>query len=425
MTKALITTIDGTLCDHIGIAWVRYLGANKLIDEELFEQHEHLIEAYSDGLLDPPVFVQEWTSVYANIAREQKESEFEKYARKFSTAFIKTIPPISFSLIKHFKDNGYKIFALTFSPVLPAKIIAEHMGINELRATELEVKKGKYTGEILTNFHKLGSEGESIVHDIIIENGIDTSKSFALGSTLNDLSLLQSVAYPIVLNPKGRLADYAKERGFWIANEENVLALIDNIEKSGAKSTFEQMKFIYETGVLKYTPRSGWAHIHIENPESVAEHVFRASVIAYLLAIEENADPHKCASALVMHELGECRIGDVNKITAKYWESKKDAEKIAVNEMVERLDAKKKQKVLDAVNGFNDEKINSICRDADLLENLVSAREYEFKGYVHAREWIKRITPNLKTATAKKWALALSEMDPHSWWFGIKTLQIR
>ncbi len=425
MCKAVITDVDGTLCDYIGIAWIRYLGANKLIEEDIFDQHEHLVEAYGRGLIDHINFMREWVIIYGQAVKGHRESDLHKYAKKFFMAFSKTIPEHSISLIRHFKSKGYRVFAITASPIVPTKLVLEHIGITEFVSTEPESKNGKYTGEILTTFHESENGKADIVQDLITTNGIDTSKSFALGDTIHDIPLLESVAYPIAINPKGTLADYAAENGFWIANYENVLSVVDSIEKSGKKSAFEQMKFIYETGMLKYTPRSGWAHVQVDNPESVAEHVFRSSVIAYLLAIEEGEDPNKCASALVMHELGECRIGDINKLTAKYWEAKNDAEKIAVSDMVERLDTKKKQKVLEAVNGFNSEKIVTICKDADMLENLVSAREYEFKGYVHAREWIKRIKSKLQTNTAKKWAHALSKMDPNSWWFGIKTLKIR
>ncbi|MEM4332127.1 MAG: HD domain-containing protein [Candidatus Micrarchaeia archaeon] len=424
MCKALITDVDGTLCDSIGIAWMRYLGANQIIDESIFNQHENLVEAYESGLIDHPNFAHEWVAVYGAAIRGKNESELIRYARRFFSAFSKTIPEYSFQLVKHFRDKGYRIFAITVSPAIPSKLVLEHIGIYDFIATELEVINEVYTGKILTALHEPESGKAGAVADIITKNGIDTSKSFALGDTIHDIPLLESVAYPIALNPKPDLARYAKENDLWIADGNNLLEVIDKVETSGKKSPFEQMKFIYETGVLKYTQRSGWAHIQVDSPETVAEHVFRASVIAYLLAIEEGKDPHKCTSAVVMHELGECRIGDINKITSKYWENKKDSERVAANDMAERLDEKKKKKVLEALDCFGKKEIADICMDADLLENLVTAREYEFKGYVHAREWVKRIQTKLKTATAQKWARALAKMDPHAWWFGIKTLKI-
>ncbi|MCX8200250.1 MAG: HAD-IB family phosphatase [Candidatus Micrarchaeota archaeon] len=425
MCKAVITDVDGTLCDSIGIAWMRYLGANQLIDEAVFNQHENLVDAYECGLIDHPNFAQEWIAIYGVAIKGKTESELMKYARRFFSAFAKTIPDYSFQLVRHFKSRGYRVFAVTVSPAIPARLVLEHIGINDFAATEPEVENGAYTGRMLTELHTPGHGKANAVLDIISKNGIDTSRSFALGDTIHDIPMLESVAYPIALNPKQDLARYAAENGFWIADGNNILDVIEKIEKGTEKSTFEQMKFVYEAGMLKYTPRSGWAHIQVDSPESVAEHVFRASVIAYLLAVEEGEDPCKCASALVMHELGECRIGDVNKITARYWENKSDSEKVAAADMAKRLDDKKKKKVLEALDCFGKKKIADICRDADLLENLATAREYEFKGYVHAREWIKRIQPILVTATGRKWGRALAKMDPNLWWFGIKSQKIR
>jgi hypothetical protein len=42
--------------------------------------------------------------------------------------------------------------------------------------------------------------------------------------------------------------------------------------------------FLYEIGLLKRYPRTGWALAGVRVAESVAEHSFRASVIAVIIA---------------------------------------------------------------------------------------------------------------------------------------------
>jgi hypothetical protein len=51
----------------------------------------------------------------------------------------------------------------------------------------------------------------------------------------------------------------------------------------------------YEMGLLKRYPRTGWALAGVPVAESVAEHSFRASVIAAVIAATEDADPQRAA----------------------------------------------------------------------------------------------------------------------------------
>lgn len=48
--------------------------------------------------------------------------------------------------------------------------------------------------------------------------------------------------------------------------------------------------YIFEAGMLKRVKRSGWWAEQIKNPESVAEHSWRASVLAFILANLEGFD---------------------------------------------------------------------------------------------------------------------------------------
>ena len=45
--------------------------------------------------------------------------------------------------------------------------------------------------------------------------------------------------------------------------------------------------FLYEMGLLKRCRRTGWWVAGVDDPESIAEHSFRAALIGYLLAVLE------------------------------------------------------------------------------------------------------------------------------------------
>jgi putative hydrolases of HD superfamily len=93
--------------------------------------------------------------------------------------------------------------------------------------------------------------------------------------------------------------------------------------------------FIFELSQLKRQVHAGWWKVGVKNPATVAEHVFRAAQIGYILAVmEEDADPEKTASIVLFHDNAEARIGDQDKVAARYF-STKEAELKAFTEQTE------------------------------------------------------------------------------------------
>ncbi|MBI4399321.1 HD domain-containing protein, partial [Candidatus Micrarchaeota archaeon] len=76
--------------------------------------------------------------------------------------------------------------------------------------------------------------------------------------------------------------------------------------------------FLYEVGLLKRTPRSGWLTIGIKDCESVAEHSFRCAILGYVLARMEKANVEKIVLLCLFHDVPEARIGDLHLIARKY-----------------------------------------------------------------------------------------------------------
>src|SRR2546423_9298993 len=68
----------------------------------------------------------------------------------------------------------------------------------------------------------------------------------------------------------------------------------------------------------KRVKRSGWWVAGIDNPESVAEHSFRAALLGYILASLEGADPQKTAMICLFHDMGEARINDLHRVARRY-----------------------------------------------------------------------------------------------------------
>lgn len=65
-----------------------------------------------------------------------------------------------------------------------------------------------------------------------------------------------------------------------------------------------------KAGVLKNTVREGWKRAGIDEPESVADHSFRAAFIALILGEEWDLDGFKLVKLLLVHDIAESVIGD-------------------------------------------------------------------------------------------------------------------
>lgn len=180
-------------------------------------------------------------------------------------------------------------------------------------------------------------------------------------------------------------------------------------------------KYAYEVGQLKRVKRSGWWTAGISDPESVAEHSFRTAVLAYILASLEGADPQKAAVICLFHDMGESRIGDLHHIAKRYISAKAGEER-AIEEQVSRLP----QEVANDLLLFMHDYIESatlesrIAHDADLLECIVQAREYQVQGYEEVQDWITNSYTSLQTDSAKSLADACIHMEPNAWWQGLK-----
>jgi len=152
----------------------------------------------------------------------------------------------------------------------------------------------------------------------------------------------------------------------------------------------------------------------VKNYETVAEHNFRAAQIGYFLAKLENyVKPEEVVTMLIFHDLEECRIGDFHKVANRYISVNR--EKI-VFDQVENLDH------------FSDEILNywrqieersivagTIAKDADLLEQALTAKELLEKGYKYAQDWINNVGKRLRTKSAKKIWEELQKIDSNSW----------
>lgn len=176
----------------------------------------------------------------------------------------------------------------------------------------------------------------------------------------------------------------------------------------------EIANFLFETGMLKRTPRTGLQFLG-SGKESVAEHSYRAIVIGYTLAkLCMEADEARVLKLMLFHDILETRTGDLNYVNKKYVGV--DEEKAAA-ELADSLPFGNELK--DLLKEFREKKTQEslIANDADQLELILMLKEYGDLGNKYADEWISFALKRLHTVQAKALAESILSADSAEWWF--------
>jgi len=178
------------------------------------------------------------------------------------------------------------------------------------------------------------------------------------------------------------------------------------------------VEFMFEVGMLKKTPRTGYQFLGTGG-ESVADHSFRTAVIGYVLAsMHPEADRGKVILMCLFHDFPEARTGDHNYVNKKYVVVDEDK---AIQDQVTGLPfGDEVSRLLREFNAI--ETLESrLSKDADQLDLILELKEQLDLGNRHAEEWLSFALKRLLTESGKRLASEIMTTERDSWWFDKKT----
>jgi putative hydrolase of HD superfamily len=189
------------------------------------------------------------------------------------------------------------------------------------------------------------------------------------------------------------------------------------LKKKRTKETIESIvNFIYESGMLSKTPRSGLWYLGT-GKQSVAEHITRTALIAYALSyLTPEADKGKVVLMCLMHDLGEGRTSDLSYVHQKYGRLK---ETEAVDDLSKSVPFGEEIKGLYKEYKARETLEAKIVKDADYLEWLATLREEEIKGNKKAKAWASIAFKRLKTPIGIKIGKQILATHPDDWFFNV------
>ncbi|MEI8348542.1 MAG: HD domain-containing protein [Candidatus Omnitrophota bacterium] len=184
------------------------------------------------------------------------------------------------------------------------------------------------------------------------------------------------------------------------------------------------LEFIAEAGMLKRVQRSGWSVLGIKGAESVADHSFRCAVLGYVLAHMEKVSPYKVLLMTLFNDIHEARITDLHKMAQTYLDTQ-EAEDTCYTAQVRPLPFSMRTELesLHCEYRRQHSQESIIARDADILECLIQAKEYQEHGFLQAAKFMHKAPKFLKTKSAKVlWQLA-KKTALNDWWFRLSSFK--
>jgi len=140
------------------------------------------------------------------------------------------------------------------------------------------------------------------------------------------------------------------------------------------------IEFFTEVMKLKKVKRSGWIVSGVKDVESVADHSFMTTLMTLILGKNRNIDLNKALKMAIIHDIAECKIGDI--ITWKnYHKPEKEKKEMEEKEMTELLSSlgPEGKEYLDIWEEY--EKMETpeskFVQSIDKFEMVLQALEYE------------------------------------------------
>ena len=180
------------------------------------------------------------------------------------------------------------------------------------------------------------------------------------------------------------------------------------------------LSFLQQSLVLTKMQRRHKRHLG-NSDDSIAEHTYHASLIAYCLCRMEGLNHEQGLKAMGMtliHDVAEVRTADHGFVEKHYVEINEDK---ANKDTFLKMDFGKDLFDLNAEFEAKETQIAKIVKDADSLQQIFLEWDLMWQGNLIAKKWFesdfKDRVPGLRTESAKKIAESLKTSNPNEWWW--------
>jgi len=207
-----IFDLDNTLLDgDSDYLWGRFLCDQGLVDAKSYEiENQRFYEEYKTGVLD----IFEFLTFSLQPLSIRSMEELAILHEKFMDSIIRPrITPAARQLLEKHRKNGDFLLIITATNLFITAPIAQELGVDDIIATDAEIKNERYTGKVEGT--PCFREGKvTRLEQWLKQQGQNLAESWFYSDSHNDLPLLERVSHPVAVDPDETLADHAAARGW-------------------------------------------------------------------------------------------------------------------------------------------------------------------------------------------------------------------
>jgi putative hydrolase of HD superfamily len=186
--------------------------------------------------------------------------------------------------------------------------------------------------------------------------------------------------------------------------------------------------FLFEIGTMRKLLRMHRQVLLTDDmSDNIATHSYRVAMIGWFLAKAEEVDPYKVVMMCLTHDLDEIRSNDHNWLHHRYVEVLEDE---IAREQLGTLPYEDLKKISDEYRDRSTAE-SIVAKDADMLDQILLIKEYEWQGNREAAGWLKGKVGHdgtkktymdmFKTESGKELAKAVVAKTPTEWWESLWT----
>ncbi len=202
-----IFDLDNTLLNgDSDYLWGRFLVQNKLVDGDYYERENHrYYEEYKAGHLD----IFEFLGFALKPLTEHAVADLEQLRARFLEEKIQPIiTDAARALLQDHRRRGHYLLIITATNRFVTEPIAALLGVDDLLATDPEMRDGRYTGRVAGT--PCFREGKvTRLTEWLRATGRNLENAWFYSDSHNDLPLLELVSNPVAVNPDDTLAQHA------------------------------------------------------------------------------------------------------------------------------------------------------------------------------------------------------------------------
>ncbi|MFQ5487763.1 MAG: HAD family hydrolase [Gammaproteobacteria bacterium] len=207
-----IFDLDNTLLDgDSDYLWGQFLVEQGIVDRDYYErENDRFYEEYRAGTLDIHEFL---NFTLEPLARHDLET-LQHWRELFMAEKIRPIIlPKARKLLARHRHQGHRLLIITATNSFVTRPIADELGIEDLLATEPEMKDGRYSGRVAGT--PCFREGKVLrLREWLQHTGQNLAQSWFYSDSHNDLPLLALVTHPTAVDPDETLAQHAEMKGW-------------------------------------------------------------------------------------------------------------------------------------------------------------------------------------------------------------------